>query len=61
MGLAIYPKSIMRAFREKVKKHAGRGRCTLEIWPDLCITTIIKHNKKKRALEIKKKFHDSDK
>jgi transposase-like protein len=54
-GLATYPKSIMRAFREKVKKHAGRGRCTLEIWPDLCIATIIKRTKKKRVVEITQK------
>ena len=51
-GLATYPKSIMRAFREKVKKHAGRGRCALEVWPDLCIATVIKHTKKKRVVEI---------
>jgi hypothetical protein len=54
-GLATYPKSIVRAFREKVKKHAGRGRCSLEVWPDLCIATVIKHTKKKRVVEITKK------
>jgi hypothetical protein len=54
-GLATYPKSIMRAFREKVKKPSGRGRCRLEIWPDLCIATIIKHTKKKRVVEITRK------
>lgn len=26
-GFAAYPKSIIRAFREKVKRQAGRGRC----------------------------------
>jgi transposase-like protein/IS1 family transposase len=51
-GFAAYPKSIGRAFREKVKKQAGRGRCSLEVWPDLCIATIIKHTKKKRVVEI---------
>jgi hypothetical protein len=51
-GLAAYPKSIVRAFREKVKKQAGRGRCMLEAWPDLCIATVIKHTKKKRIVEI---------
>ncbi len=54
-GLATYPKSIMRAFREKVKKHSGRGRCTLEVWPDLCIAAVIKHTKKKRVVEITRK------
>jgi transposase-like protein len=54
-GLASYPKSIVRAFREKVKKHGGRGRCSLEVWPDLCIATVIKHTKKKRVVEITRK------
>jgi transposase-like protein len=51
-GFAAYPKSIVRAFRDKVKKQAGRGRCSLEVWPDLCIATIIKRTKKKRVVEI---------
>jgi IS1 family transposase len=51
-GFAAYPKSIVRTFREKVKKQAGRGRCCLEVWPDLCIATIIKHTKNKRVVEI---------
>jgi transposase-like protein/IS1 family transposase len=54
-GFAAYPKSIGRAFREKVKKSAGRGRCALEAWPDLCIATVIKHTKKKRVVEITRK------
>ena len=54
-GFAAYPKSIGRAFREKVKKQAGRGRCCLEVWPDLCIATVIKHTKKKRVVEITRK------
>lgn len=55
-GFAAYPKSIVRAFREKVKKQAGRGRCALEAWPDLCIATVIKHTKKKRVVEITRKM-----
>jgi hypothetical protein len=54
-GFAAYPKSIVRAFREKVKKQAGRGRWTLEAWPDLCIATVIKQTKKKRVGEITRK------
>jgi hypothetical protein len=46
-GFAAYPNSSVRAFREKVKKHAGRGRCSLEVWPDLCIATVIKHTREK--------------
>jgi transposase-like protein/IS1 family transposase len=51
-GWAPYPKSIMRAFREKVKKTAGRGRCSLARWPGLCIATVIKRTEKKRVVEI---------
>lgn len=55
-GFAAYPKSIVRAFREKVKKQKGPGRCSLEAWPDLCIATVIKHTKKKRVVEITRKL-----
>jgi hypothetical protein len=51
-GFAAYPKSIMRAFREKVKKTPGRGRCCLEIWPELQIGTVIKRTVKRRLKEI---------
>ena len=54
-GLATYPKGIMRAFREKVKKHAERGRCHLEMWPDLCIATIYRAHQEKRVVEITRK------
>jgi IS1 family transposase len=55
-GWNAYPKSIMRAFREKEKKTAGRGRACLEVWPDLCIATVIKHTKKKRVVEVTRKI-----
>ena len=32
-GWAAYPGSIRRAFREKVKRTAGRGRACLQVWP----------------------------
>ncbi len=51
-GFAAYPKSILRAFREKVKKTPGRGRCCLEIWPDLQIGTVIKRTVKRRLQEV---------
>jgi hypothetical protein len=51
-GFAAYPKSIMRAFREKVKRTPGRGRCCLEIWPDLQIGTVIKRTVNKRLKEV---------
>jgi len=54
-GWAAYPKSIMRAFRDKVKKTAGRGRACLEVWPELCIATVIKRTEKKRVVEVTRK------
>src|SRR5438105_1029500 len=51
-GWKAYPKSILRAFREKVRKTAGRGRACLEVWTDLCIATVIKRTQKKRVVEV---------
>jgi transposase-like protein len=42
-GLASYPKSIRRAFREKVTRPTGqRGRSHLKEWPKLAIGVVIK-------------------
>jgi len=46
----------MRAFRDKVKKTAGRGRACLEVWPELCIATVIKRTQKKRVVEVTRKL-----
>lgn len=54
-GWAAYPNSIKRAFREKVKKTAGCGRACLEMWPELCIATVIKHAKQKHVVEVTRK------
>ena len=51
-GWAAYPKSICRAFRDKVKQTAGRGRCCLRVWTELCIATVIKRAEKKRVVEV---------
>jgi IS1 family transposase len=51
-GWAAYPGSIRRAFREKVKATAGRGRACLRVWPELSIGTVIKRTEKKRVVEI---------
>jgi transposase-like protein/IS1 family transposase len=51
-GWSAYPNSIRRAFREKVKKRAGRGRACLEVWPNLVIATVIKRTERKRVVEI---------
>ncbi len=55
-GWAAYPKSIMRAFRDKVKTTAGRGRACLEVWPELCIATVIKRSEKKRVVEVTRRL-----
>jgi transposase-like protein len=51
-GWSAYPNSIRRAFREKVKRTAGTGRCALEVWPDLHIGTVIKRMVKKHLKEV---------
>ncbi len=55
-GFAAYPNSIVRAFREKVKKKEGRGRCSLQAWPGLCIATVMKRTEKKRVVEVTRKI-----
>jgi len=55
-GWAAYPKSICRAFRDKVKVTTGRGRCCLRIWSQLCIATVIKRAEKKRVVEVTRKM-----
>lgn len=55
-GWAASPNSIRRAFREKVKKLAGVGRASLEVWPHLHIGTVIKRTEKKRVVEITRKM-----
>src|SRR5512135_494469 len=51
-GWAAYPASIRRAFREKVKQTAGRGRPRLQVWSGLQIGTVIKHTVKNRLTEV---------
>jgi transposase-like protein/IS1 family transposase len=51
-GWSAYPGSIRRAFREKVPKAGGRGRCALQAWPELLIGTVIKKTAKKRVVEV---------
>ena len=50
------PKSICRTFRDKVKETAGRGRCCLQVWSELCIATVIKRTEKKRVVEVTRKM-----
>ena len=55
-GWAAYPNSIRRAFREKVKVTAGRGRACLRVWPQLYIGTVIKRSVKKRVVEVTRRM-----
>lgn len=51
-GWAADPGSIRRAFREKVKGVAGRGRSHLQAWPEIVMGTVIKKTAKKRVVEV---------
>jgi IS1 family transposase len=51
-GWSAYPGSIRRAFREKVKKTAGPGRCHLQAWSEILIGTVIKKTAKKRVVDV---------
>jgi IS1 family transposase len=55
-GWNAYPKSIQRAFREKVKQTLGRGRACLQVWSQLCIATVIKRSENKRVVEVTRKM-----
>lgn len=59
-GWAAYPGSIRRAFREKVKSVAGRGRSRLQAWPQVLIGTVIKTTVKKRVVEILRRVTQGD-
>ena len=51
-GWAAYPHSIRRAFRDKVKRTAGRGRASLQVWSGLHIGTVIKHTVNNRLTQL---------
>ncbi len=51
-GWTAYPKSIKRAFREKVKETVGRGRTQLHLWKELCIVTVIKRTEQHHVVEV---------
>ncbi len=55
-GWTAYPNSIRRAFRQKVKETAGRGRACLRVWPQLHIGTVIKHSVKKHLVEVRREI-----
>ena len=54
-GWNAYPKSIQRAFRDKVKQTLGRGRACLQVWPQVRIATVIERTEKKRVVAVTRK------
>ena len=51
-GWAANPNSIKRAFRDKVKRTAGRGRAALQVWSGLHIGTVIKQTVNKHLTAV---------
>jgi transposase-like protein len=51
-GFPAYPKSIIKAFRYKVKETPGPGASKKRVWPRLYIGTVIKHTAKRRLTEV---------
>jgi hypothetical protein len=51
-GFAAYPKSIARAFRDKVPNPYGKGRTRLQAWPEILVGIINKHRQKKRLVQV---------
>jgi IS1 family transposase len=51
-GFAAYPKSILKAFRNKIKASTGPGAPKKVVWPRLYIGTVIKRTVKRRLKEI---------
>lgn len=51
-GFPAYPKSILKAFRKKVKDTPGPGASKKVVWPRLYIGTIIKRTEKRRVREV---------
>ena len=56
-GFAAYPKSIIRAFRDKVKNPYGIGAPRKVVWPRLYIGTVIKYTVKRRVTEVVRRMN----
>ncbi len=53
-GFSAYVEVIKTTFRSKVQVHK-RGRPGLQVWTDLVIGQVIKHQKKRRLVEVVRK------
>ncbi|GCE15199.1 hypothetical protein KTT_50580 [Tengunoibacter tsumagoiensis] len=59
-GWPAYPHSIERTFRSKIKRASGRGRCCLEIWSNLVIGQVMKHQHKHHVVEVERRLPHGD-
>jgi transposase-like protein/IS1 family transposase len=55
-GFPAYPKSIIKAFRKKVKDTPGPGASKKVVWPRLYIGTVIKSTVKRRLTEVSRRM-----
>ena len=55
-GFAAYPKSIIKAFRYKVKTTPGPGASKKVVWPRLYIGTVTKRTAKRRVTEVSRRM-----
>lgn len=55
-GFPAYPKSIIKAFRNKVKDTPGPGASKKVVWPRLYIGTVIKSTVKRRLTGVSRRI-----
>lgn len=55
-GFSAYPKSIIKAFRNKVKDTPGPGASKKVVWPRLYIGTVIKSTVKRRLTDVSRRM-----
>jgi transposase-like protein/IS1 family transposase len=56
-GLASYPTTIKRVFREKLPRHGERGRCALVEWPRLHLAQVVKQYEKGRVVGVARRIY----
>jgi transposase-like protein len=56
-GLASYPTTIKRVFREKVARHGERGRCQMVEWPRLHLAQVVKQYEGHRVVGVARRIY----
>lgn len=56
-GLASYPTSIKRVFREKLPRLGERGRCVLVEWPRLHLAQVVKQYENGRVVGVARRIY----